>query len=562
MIMPERTALIDLPMSAPLLRRCLLALTLLLGACAPLPPIAPAPTLESPPPPPELLQAVIAAQIATALDEPDDLAAQLERLPDLLDEESDPHLLPYAIALAEQLEQHETAITLADVWLARRPNDPDARLAALALPLTPQASTDKLQRLADFTARQHPEDMLLSIAHQLAQLPPDTLARFINLRPQNAAVHLAAGLAAWQQDRPDRAYDYLTSSLTLAPDWELPALYRLHYTPPPADELAAVSEAHLNRHPQHRRFRQAYARLLANQSRSARALRALGPLMEDPEAARLAARLYLSQGEPGRARRVLKQDTGADAQLLRASSYLRQGRTDTAQRILAAIDDPDFTPRTDRLQARVVAREIGLDQASDYLSRILASQNELPFERHLEQLNLLVEYSAHDRALTLTNAALARDPENPDLLYQRALVYADLNRLEPMERDLRRLIYLEPNNPRAFNALGYTLADQTDRLDEAGLLLERALMLEPRNPYILDSWGWLQYRRGEFEQAVATLRDALNERLEAEIAAHLALALWDAGKAEEARRYAAVARRLVPSRPVDTPVFPGHVHFR
>ena len=547
-------------MPAPRLRHCLLAMTLMLGACAPRPSIAPAP--EPPPPPPALLQAVIAAQIATALDEPAMLATQLERLPDLLDEESDPHLLPYAIALAEQLGQHETAITLADFWLAQRPDDPDARLAALALPLTPEATAGELQRLADFTARQHLEDMLLSIAHQLAQLSPDTLTRFIDRRPQDAAVRLAAGLAAWQQDNPDRAYDYLTDSVDLAPDWELPALYRLHYTPPPPAELATLSEAHLNRHPEHRRFRQAYARLLASQSRSARALRALAPLIEDPEAARLAARLYLSQGEPGRARRVLKTDASADAQLLRASSYLRQGRTDTAQRILLTIDDPDFTPRTDRLQARVVAREIGLDQASNYLDRILAEQNELPFERHLEQLNLLVEYDAHDKALRLTNAALARDPENPDLLYQRALVYADLNRLEPMERDLRRLIYLEPNNPRAFNALGYTLADQTTRLDEAGLLLERALALAPRNPYILDSWGWLQYRRGEFEQAVATLRDALNERLEAEIAAHLALALWDAGEADEARRYAAVARRLTPSQPVEIPEFPHYADLR
>ena len=546
-------------MPPPVLRRCLLTVTLLLGACARPPDTASVP--EPPPAAPELLQAVLAAQIAVTTDAPTDLAAQLARLPDLIDDESDPQVFPYAIALAEQMDLHQSAIRLADRWLARQPDNPNAVLAALSLPLTPEASADELRRLADFTAEPQPEPMLMRIARQLAALPLDTLGTFTAARPENPAVWLTAGLAAWHQADFERAHAYLSGSLKRAPDWELPALYRLRYTPPPPADLAAYAEAHLRQHPEQMRFRQSYAELLADQSRSARALRALAPLTAEPEAARLAAQLHLSQGEPRRARRVLAHDDSAAAQLLRASSHLRQGRTDTAQHILASIDDPNFTPSAERLQARVVAREIGIDAASNYLDRILAEQNEPPFERHLAQLNLLVEYEARDRALMLTNAALARNPENPDLLYQRALVYADLNHLGPMERDLRRLIYLEPDNPRAFNALGYTLADQTARLDEAGLLLERALMLAPRNPYILDSWGWLQYRRGEYEQAVATLRDALNERLEAEIAAHLAIALWDAGEADEARRYAAVARRLIPSQPVEIPEFPNHADF-
>ena len=82
----------------------------------------------------------------------------------------------------------------------------------------------------------------------------------------------------------------------------------------------------------------------------------------------------------------------------------------------------------------------------------------------------------------------------PDLLYARGLVTAQLKRLAEHERDMRRLIELQPDNAHAYNALGYTLADQSIRLDEALALINKAIELQPGDPFILDSLGWVQYR--------------------------------------------------------------------
>jgi Flp pilus assembly protein TadD len=103
------------------------------------------------------------------------------------------------------------------------------------------------------------------------------------------------------------------------------------------------------------------------------------------------------------------------------------------------------------------------------------------------------------------------------------------------EADMRRLIELEPDNAHAYNALGYTLADQTDRLDEALVLIERALVLLPEDPFILDSLGWVHYRLGNNDLAREYLQRAIDLRMDAEIAAHLGEVLWMDGERDQAR---------------------------
>jgi tetratricopeptide (TPR) repeat protein len=93
---------------------------------------------------------------------------------------------------------------------------------------------------------------------------------------------------------------------------------------------------------------------------------------------------------------------------------------------------------------------------------------------------------------------------------------------------------MEPDNPHAYNALGYTLADKTDRLAEAQELIEKALALLPGDPFILDSLGWVHYRRGELEVALEYLQMAMEQQPDAEIAAHLGEVLWTLGQKDQA----------------------------
>ena len=99
---------------------------------------------------------------------------------------------------------------------------------------------------------------------------------------------------------------------------------------------------------------------------------------------------------------------------------------------------------------------------------------------------------------------------------------------------------------QALNALGYTLADRTDRYEEAHDLISQALALKPDDFYILDSMGWVLYRMGRLDEAVEYLRRALKERADPEIAAHLGEVLWVKGDKEAARQVWETALKETP----------------
>ena len=136
------------------------------------------------------------------------------------------------------------------------------------------------------------------------------------------------------------------------------------------------------------------------------------------------------------------------------------------------------------------------------------------------------------------------------MIYDFAMLAEKVQRFDVMEQQLRKLILLKPDFAQAYNALGYTLADRNERLDEAANLIEKALELSPNDHYILDSMGWVQYRMGMLEEAADYLRRAYSEQTDPEIAAHLGEVLWQQGKHAEAVKTWEEALRAHPDNEV------------
>ena len=130
--------------------------------------------------------------------------------------------------------------------------------------------------------------------------------------------------------------------------------------------------------------------------------------------------------------------------------------------------------------------------------------------------------------------ALAQSADDPDLLTELSLVTEKLQRYDEMEAVLVQLMRLRPQDPHAYNALGYSLADRGLRLDEAKSLVERAVTLAPQDPFIQDSLGWVAFRMGRLEDALNILSAAYKARPDAEIAAHLGEVLWALQRQSEA----------------------------
>ncbi len=157
-------------------------------------------------------------------------------------------------------------------------------------------------------------------------------------------------------------------------------------------------------------------------------------------------------------------------------------------------------------------------------------------EVFLLEAEILHKRQRDDEALAVYDRGLNALPDDTRLLYGRALLNDDLDRIDAAVRDLRRVLELKPNDADALNALGYTLADRTDRQTEALSLIQRALALKPDEPAIIDSLGWVQYRLGHLDEAEKQLRTAYSRQPDAEIAAHLGEVLWVSGQKDEARK--------------------------
>lgn len=187
-------------------------------------------------------------------------------------------------------------------------------------------------------------------------------------------------------------------------------------------------------------------------------------------------------------------------------------------------------------RAQILAADKKLDEARQLLHSIDTDNANEQVQVIQTEIQLLRNAKQFDEATLVAQKGLQIHTDHPDLLYDYALLAEAQQKIDEMESTLKRVIALAPDNPQAYNALGYSLADRNLRLDEALGLIEKALALAPNDPFILDSFGWVHFKLGHYDQAEKTLRQAYALRADAEISIHLGEVLWATGKQDEARQ--------------------------
>lgn len=185
-----------------------------------------------------------------------------------------------------------------------------------------------------------------------------------------------------------------------------------------------------------------------------------------------------------------------------------------------------------------LGRILLLQKKPEELALIFAqSRQEAPDKAkrfYLMESELLLKAELPTASVRLLSQALEEQPNDINLLYARAIASEKANDLSAMEQDLRAILRVEPNNASVLNALGYALADRTDRYHEAMALIAKANELKPDDPAITDSLGWAWFRLGNYEESIKLLEKALAAMPDHEVAAHLGEVLWTAGEQERA----------------------------
>jgi tetratricopeptide (TPR) repeat protein len=186
--------------------------------------------------------------------------------------------------------------------------------------------------------------------------------------------------------------------------------------------------------------------------------------------------------------------------------------------------------------ANIIARSNGADAAIALLDE-LRDLNDAQLAQVISaQSGFLVMAKRYQESYDLLAKAVANMPDMADLIYDHAMAAERIKKYAVMESQLRKLIKMKPQFAQAYNALGYSFADRSTKLDEANTLISKALALSPNDHFIMDSMGWLLYRQGKLDKAYEYLQAAYAAQADAEIASHLGEVLWKMNRQDEANQ--------------------------
>ncbi len=139
----------------------------------------------------------------------------------------------------------------------------------------------------------------------------------------------------------------------------------------------------------------------------------------------------------------------------------------------------------------------------------------------LARAQLLASMERYDEALDFYDKYVMYRPDDESALLSRAELLLRMARLDDAIKQYRVAAKRWPESAMSLNALGYTLADRTDEYKEAEKLIRKALEYDPDSPAIIDSLGWVLFKRGEYEAALVELERAYEMLDDHEVAAHI-----------------------------------------
>lgn len=375
----------------------------------------------------------------------------------------------------------------------------------------------------------------------------DALGDLAAAYPDIPEVGMAVARAAWNAGLYERAEKAAGSTLKLKPDWEEAVLLRGqalgHIN---VDAALTLWADFLDRRPQATEIRLAYARMLLRVGRMEDARAAYTYLSREPDNSpehfyALGVLALQLNDQPG-AERFLNRalelgyaDSGAVEMMLGQLTEGLQRYEDALQWYRRAVAS-GRTPEAVAKAALMLGKLKRVDEGRELLKRIEPESEAERVAIIQAEAQMLREAGRLHEAFEALDRGLKSIPGQIDLLYDRAMLAEGLNKIDAMERDLRQIIKLKPDHAHAYNALGYALAEHTNRVAEAVSVLEKALKLLPNDPFIMDSMGWALLKSGRKTEALSYLRRAFKLMPDAEVALHLGEALWQTGAREEARQ--------------------------
>jgi tetratricopeptide (TPR) repeat protein len=483
---------------------------------------------------------------------------------DLAKRTRDPRIAKRAAEVALYARMPNAAIDAAKIWYDTEPSSMQALQALVSLLINAKRHEEALPYLQKLLAAEadNAGDGFLQLSRLLANGQDKALSlklvqQLAQPYPKLAQAHFAVAQAAEAAEQRELALAEVRAASKLRPEWELAAMLEAQLLQRQSNALALQHlAAFLEHYPRAKEARLSYARVLVAERKYNEARAEFQRLSKDfPDnvdvifaVGVLSLQLQdyaLAEANFKRLLALPYRDKDA-ARMYLGQVAEEQKHYPEALRWYQEVAGGEQYLQAQIHYALVLSKQDKLEAARAHLRQIEVSSDQARVQLLLTEAQMLRDANRSLEAFDLIGSALKNTPDQPDLLYDYAMLAEKLERMDLLETNLKKLISLEPDHAHAYNALGFSLAERNLRLPEAQELIEKALHLAPDDPFIIDSMGWVLYRMGKSKQALEYLRKAYGARPDPEIAAHLGEVLWVAGEHREAEKIWIEATKKTP----------------
>lgn len=464
----------------------------------------------------------------------------------------DPAVAMRATRIAFAAQAWQQASMAADRWTVLDPRSTAARESAvLAMLATADYAGAEIHLLKILELAEDKEQAWALVAGLLGRSSNPAKAGGVleHLLEQAGAEGSAAGVHAQSQlalrgGDPERALELAEQAATMQPERVefLAWAGRLALNLGRLDQALEFIRRAWERDPDDHDLSLAYADLLARDGQESAARELMASMTQTPDVMLSRILFELSANDIPAALALYESferetfEDAAEQAFYQAQAAESLDRIDDAIEFYTRIEEGDYYAPAVARRAELMAMQGDVVSARAMLADLRRENNAAVVEEAwLTEARILQQAGDREEAFDVLDRAAEQFPQSVPVRYSRALVAAELDRIDVAERDLRSILVEQPDNAAALNALGYTLADRTDRYHEAAELIRRAYALQPEDPSITDSMGWVAYRLGRLEEAEQYLGRAFTLDNNPEIAAHLGEVLWRQGRFEEAR---------------------------
>jgi len=467
-------------------------------------------------------------------------------------ESSDPEIARRATRIAYATQSWLQAAMAADRWALLAPDSEAAHeSAATALLITGDYASAELQLSRLIQLMGNSAEAWIKVSTLLAQSGDPEKASVVlqnvltlNGDSDNAnAMYARSQLAVRERDL-DKAYELAQQAVDLDPSnldfltWAARLALNMNLT----DEGLAFIERAWKQDPENHDLALGYSDLLARTGQADKAREVMRGMPQSPDVMLSRILFELNDQKKEAAEDLLDEFSEMEFEDPMEKAFYQAQAAEALENIPLAIEfyarvtDGEHSLVAGLREADLMAGEGDIDGARRELALMRSRSNELGVqESWLAEARILRTTGDLEEAFELLGRALEDMPKSVAILYSRALLAAELGWVDVAENDLRLIISEQPENAAALNALGYTLADQTERFEEAESLIRQAYILEPEEASIVDSMGWISFRLGRLVEAEEFLRKAWALEQNPEIGAHLGEVLWMQDKQGAAR---------------------------